>query len=545
MTDDYGNLQVVRIKGDCYNGGTQWQHQFESRRRWDSKLSCPQYATRFAGRFETALLYVCRQTSVETAPFLYSQQVLSLPSPDLTFEWMDSVGKANVGHIRHVVISRSNELRIGMADTMNGAWAEVIELLPRIKSLTVLQPELLRKPTRNMDGEAFLLREAEHAVSSLHSLAFLRLDSHHCSLRFLKNKLNLETLILRPKSFGSEDWDDAFAHLPSLKNLFLDVTEVPEESMAMFPEHFLGNIAPLRSFGWKGDLLPEAVAMHLRRRHGATLRELHLEYEVATYEPDPAKLATSRRAQPAKLSPAEYQFLVSLLRHLPLLAALRFKHHCNSSILRDLPCGLQQLDIAFVERDHKNLRRNAHELLLQCPSLERLRLVDSYPERAHHQPREFWTRSTRTGRVRAQLYREPRCHCVKSLHHLRARIPEVVLPLCIRPACENGPLGTDSMCRDRMCWEKVATAYEADWARFPMRSSDGGRMWKEITCAKRRTLAYVPEGKGELVVPILETGRPDEPSVWADYFDSGPSIHRCHGVCSCRNESSYVYQGWP
>ncbi|MCJ1438621.1 hypothetical protein MMC27_008011 [Xylographa pallens] len=531
ITDNYGNLQVVHIKGDCYTDGLQCPNQDKSRRRWDRKLWCPQYATKFAARFETGLLYVCRQTHVEAASCLYGQQVFSLPSPDLTHEWMDSIGTENQGHIRHVVISRSNGLRVGLEDTMAGAWTEVIELLPRIKTMTVLQPELLRRPDWNMDrtGKVFLRREAEHAISSLHGLAFLRLDSHHCSLRFLKNKLDLETLILKPLSFSTENWDDAFAHLPSLKNLFLDLSKVSEENMALFPEHFLGNIAPLRSFGWKGGIIPEAVAIHLQLRHGSTLQELYLKYEgAALYESDPVASSTFR--QPKKLSPSEYQILVNLLHHLPLLTALRLEYQCNSSILRDLPIGLQQLDVAFREHNHKNLRHNAHELLLRCPSLERLRLMDSNPETRHHQARELWIPSTRTGRARAQLYRGPKCRCVEPLHHLRDHIPEVVFPLCIRPACNPGPLCMKNVCRDRLCWERAATAYKDDWARFPIRGARGGRMWKEITCLTPREPAYVPEGKGELVVPSWGTGKMDEPSVWAEYFsDPGPSIRTSRG----------------
>ncbi|MCJ1379008.1 hypothetical protein MMC17_002107 [Xylographa soralifera] len=536
LIDDYGNLQVVCIKDDCYTDGLQCVHQCKSQRRWGSKLFCPQYATRVAGRFETSLLYVCHQISVEAAPFLYSQQVFSLPSPDLTHEWMDSIGKENLSHIRHVVISSSNDLLVGLEDTMAGAWAEIIELMPCLKTMTVLQAELLRKPNRNRDrtGEAFLLREGEHAISSLHRLAFLRLASHHCSLQFLKIKLNLTTLILKPLFFGMEDWDDAFAHLPSLKNLFLDLSEVREQNLALFPEHFLGNIAPLRSFGWKGQRLPEAVAMHLKLRHGATLRELHLEHEIAAvYERDPAALWIFRIAPLKYASPSEYQTLVDLLRHLPALTALRLKYHCPSSILCDLPFGLRQLDIAFVEPNHRRLWHNTQKLLLQCPSLDQLRLMDNHPETAHHEAREFWTHSTRNGRARAQLYREPKCHCVRSLHYLRDHIPEVVLSLCVRPAREAGPLRWDGICHDRRCPDRVATAYEDDWARFPMVGPHGGRVWKEFTCREPGRPAYVPEGKGELVVPVLETGRPDEPSVWGDYFDNtASSVDLGHAICS-------------
>ena len=530
VTDDYGNLQVVRIKGDCYTNGAPCPHEYKSQSRWDRKLWCPQYATTFAARFETGLLYVCRQTRVEAAPFLYGQQVFSLPSPDLTHEWMDSIGTAHQGHIRHVVISRSNALRVGMEDTMAGAWAEVIGLLPRIKTMTVLQPEFLRRPNRNMDRTGgFLRREAEHAISSLHGLGFLRLDLHSCSLRFLKNKLNLETLILKPLFFGTEDWDGAFAHLPSLQNFFLDLSEVCEENKALFPEHFPGNITPLRSFGWKGGFLPEAVAMHLQLRHGATLQELHLEYEDAALHGWDL-VASSTFRQSRRLSPSEYRTLVNLLHRLPRLTALRLKYQCNSSILRDLPFGLQQLDIAFLEPNRKNLWHNTHELLRQCPSLERLRLMDSDPETTHHKARELWTPSTRSTRARAQTYRQRECRCASPLFHLRDHIPEVVLPLCIRPACDVGPSRMESMCWDRLCWERAATAYEDDWARFPMRGGRGGRMWKEITCLTPAVPAYVPEGKGELVVPILETGKPYEPSVWAEYFsEPGPSIRTSRG----------------
>ncbi|MCJ1400970.1 hypothetical protein MMC11_004181 [Xylographa trunciseda] len=507
LTDDYGDLQVVCIKSECYTDGLQ---QYEAQRQWSSTMMCPQYATRFAGTFETGLLYVCHQTHVEAAPFLYRQQVFGLPSPDLTHEWMDSIGKKNRGHIRHVVVSESNELRVGLEYTMSGAWANILALLPCIKTMTVLSEELLRKPNWNMDrtGEAFLLREAEHAISSLDRLMFLRLTSHHCSLQFLKNKLNLETLILKPKFFGTEDWDDAFAHLPNLKNLFLDLSEVRREDMAPFPKDFLGKIAPLRSFGFKGELLPEAVAMHIQLRHGPTLRELHLEHKVMdVFYPDPVAPHTIRKAKPDYRFFSEYRILVDLFRHLPLLSALRLNYHCKSSILCDLPSSLQQLDIAFVEPSCKELHRNAQGLLLQCPSLERLRLVDNYPEMAHHTARDQWTSFTRNGRIRAQLHREPRCDCSTALHHLRERIPEVVLPLCMGFQCKDG----------RLCWDRVSTAYEADWARFPMVGANGDRMWKEIACLDPKP-AYVPEGKGELVVPILETGQPDEPSVWADYI---------------------------
>ena len=257
QVDDYGCLHVVRIKGDCCNDERTCKHHSVPQRWWNRKLWYPPYTTRFTARFGTSLLYACRRTSTEVVPFLYGQQVLSLPSPDLTLEWMDTIGQENKRHIRHVVMSRSNDLLVGMEDTMAGAWAEVLELLPRIQSMTVLQPELRRRASRHTDGEASHRREVEAAISALQRLTFLRLDAHGCSLRFLTNKPNLETLILKPSGFGTEDWDDAFAHLPRLKNLFLDMTEVPEDNLALFPAHFLGHTAHLRSFGWKGALLPK------------------------------------------------------------------------------------------------------------------------------------------------------------------------------------------------------------------------------------------------------------------------------------------------
>ncbi|MCJ1392649.1 hypothetical protein MMC18_005519 [Xylographa bjoerkii] len=534
FTDDYGDLQVVCIRGECYTDEPRFLRQYEARSQRSSKLIRPQYATEFAGTFETGLLYVCHQTYVEAAPFLYGQQIFGLPSPDLTHEWLDSIGEQNLSHIRHVVISNNNELLVGLEDTMSGAWAEIIELLPFIKTMIVFPEELLRKPNWNMDrtGEAFLLRKAEHAISSLNGLAFLRLASHHCSLRFLKNKLNLETLILKPKFFGTEDWDDAFAHLPSLKNLFLDLSEVRKENMALFPADFLGNIAALRSFGWKGHPLPGSIAMQLQVRHGPTLRELHLEHGVAAASrPDPAVFFPNRRAPPKYLSLHEYQILVGLLCHLPHLTALRLKYQCRSSILCDLPSSLEQLDIAFVELNDKKLQHNARELPLQCPSLERLRLLAGYPETAHHEipTRGYWTSYTPNGIPCLQISIAPKCHCTFSLHHLREQIAEVVFPLCLGPECDD----------DRLCWDRVSMAYEDDWARFPMVSPNGGRMWKEIRCPPPRRPARVPEGKGEPVVPILETGKPDEPSVWADYISNpGLSIHGCHGICNCRRHVS-------
>ncbi|MCJ1282284.1 hypothetical protein MMC26_001607 [Xylographa opegraphella] len=531
--DGYGNLQVVRIKGNCYTDGQPPLQQPAFQRRWDNKLFYPRYATEFTGLLETALLYVCRQCSVEVASFLYGQQVLSLPSPDLTHEWMESIGRQNVGHIRHVVISRSSELSVGLEDTMAGAWAEIIELLPRINSMTVLQPDLLRKPSRHTGGGAALRNEAERAISALHGLTFLRLDSHHCSLHFLRNKLNLVTLFMKPLCFGTEDWDNAFSHLPSLKNLFLDVTGVPEGDMALFPEHFLASTAPLRSFGWKGGTLPKAVAAHLQLRHGASLQELHLEYTVATPGAGPAAPATtSRRAQRLKLSPAECRSMVNLLQHLPRIATLRLRHDCDSSILRHLPPSLRQLDIAFLEPNVTHLRYNADALPLRCPSLQRLRLTDNDPDTTHHHPRHFWACATRASGGRSHHHRSPACRCASALHHLRQRIPALVLPLCIRRACADSPLSMDSVCRDAGCVERARTVYVDDWARFPMWGTRGDDMWTETMCVTPARAAYVPEGKGELVVPGLETRRLDRPSVWADYYSRTEAArHVCRGGC--------------
>ena len=202
-----------------------------------------------------------------------------------------------------------------------------------------------------------------------------------------------------------------------------------------------------------------------------------------------------RSWETSRATSAELETIATLFQHLPGLSTLRFKEQYDSSTLRALPRSIQVLDIALAEHSTLRLEHYVPELPIRCLSLARLRvIVDSTNKERHRFPHCAHSRSREVG-LRQGLCANS-CCCPPSLCGLRWRIAEVVL----------------SRCLDHVEQERVAQACTDNWARFPITTAEGDRLWVVYECPECPGGGW--GGGARLVVPMLGHGAPDEPVVW-------------------------------